>query len=80
LPQPDGPSSVKNSPLGIVSDTSSTARTAPKDRLTRSIAMLAKGAVLARARLAKAPQRVAWMVSFSFSSVSVRFAVQPSSS
>src|SRR3954447_10115194 len=49
LPQPDGPRSVKNSPSAIVSDTSSTARTGPNDRLTRSIAMLAKGAVLIRA-------------------------------
>src|SRR4051812_9611183 len=43
LPQPDGPSKVKNSPSAIVIEMSSTARTAPKDRLTRSIPMLANG-------------------------------------
>ena len=37
LPQPDGPSSVKNSPSRTAIDTSSTARTAPKVRATPSM-------------------------------------------
>src|SRR6185295_8130943 len=37
LPQPEGPSRVKNSPSPIVIETSSIARTAPKLRATRSI-------------------------------------------
>src|SRR6185295_14132863 len=37
LPQPDGPSSVKNSPSRTAMDTSSTARTVPKVRATPSI-------------------------------------------
>ena len=34
LPQPEGPSSVKNSPSRISSETSSTARTVPKRACT----------------------------------------------
>src|SRR5689334_8860655 len=37
LPQPDGPSRVKNSPSRAASDTLSTARTVPKLRATPSI-------------------------------------------
>src|SRR5437868_3635539 len=37
LPQPDGPSSVKNSPSRTTIDTLSTARTVPKVRATPSI-------------------------------------------
>src|SRR6185503_8416940 len=40
LPQPDGPSRVKNSPSSMASETSRTAATDPKDRLTLSIAIL----------------------------------------
>src|SRR5215207_2842458 len=53
LPQPEGPSKVKNSPSAMVIEMSSTARTAPKDRLTRSIPMLAKGQRRERARSAR---------------------------
>src|SRR5256885_16858513 len=44
LPQPDGPSSVKNSPSSISSDTSSTARTVPNVRDTWSIEIAVKNA------------------------------------
>src|SRR3954464_1121444 len=53
-PQADGPRSVKNSPSRMASETSRTACTDPKDRLTPSIAMLAKAGprpALASARL-----------------------------
>src|SRR5687768_8463244 len=43
LPQPDGPSSVKNSPSRTASETSSMARTAPKVRATPSMVMPANG-------------------------------------
>src|SRR5207248_4170271 len=51
LPQPDGPSSVKNSPSRTASDTSSTARTVPKVRATPSmvIAVTQTPSVSARA-------------------------------
>src|SRR5436305_11424640 len=42
LPQPDGPSSVKNSPSAISSETSSTARTVPNERDTWSIEIAVK--------------------------------------
>src|SRR5574339_1114299 len=42
LPQPDGPSSVKNSPSRTASETSSMARTSPKGRATPSMVMPAK--------------------------------------
>src|SRR5262245_19207037 len=42
LPQPEGPSSVKNSPSAISSDTSSTARTVPNNRETWSIEIAVK--------------------------------------
>src|SRR5690349_12638245 len=43
LPQPEGPSSVKNSPSRISSETSRTAGTEPKDRLTRSMLTVVNG-------------------------------------
>src|SRR5262245_16260590 len=48
LPQPDGPSSVKNSPSSILRVTSRTARTEAKDRRAPSMAMLLKAPPLAR--------------------------------
>src|SRR5437763_11720426 len=42
LPQPEGPSKVKNSPSLISSDTSSTARTVPNDRDTWSVEIAVK--------------------------------------
>src|ERR1043165_292085 len=55
LPQPDGPSSVKNSPSRTAIDTSSTARTVPNVRATPSIVI----AVTRTSRLsARAPDDV----------------------
>src|SRR5256714_13434204 len=55
LPQPDGPSSVKNSPSRTAIETSSTARTVPKVRATPSIVI----AVTRTSRLsARAPDDV----------------------
>src|SRR5215469_678727 len=48
LPQPEGPSSVKNSPSSILSAISRTARTDPKDRRTPSMAMVLNAPPLAR--------------------------------
>src|SRR5262245_49393849 len=48
LPQPEGPSSVKNSPSSILRLISRTATTDPKDRRTPSMAMLLKAPPLAR--------------------------------
>src|SRR3954467_13633286 len=45
LPHPDGPSSVKNSPSRISSETSRTARTSPKERLTQSIVTVVIGTI-----------------------------------
>jgi hypothetical protein len=61
-----------------VTETSRTAWTAPNERLTPSIVMLAKSRVLPAA--CAAVQRVCWIRSFSFSSVSLRFAPQLGSS
>src|SRR5256885_4343657 len=49
LPQPDGPSSVKNSPSRTAIETLSTARTAPKVRATPSIVIAVTRAPSARA-------------------------------
>src|SRR5882757_10358279 len=46
LPQPEGPSSVKNSPSRMAIDTSSTARTAEKLRTTPSIVIAVTAAPL----------------------------------
>src|SRR5262249_37116570 len=48
LPQPDGPSSVKNSPSPIFRVMSPTARTEAEDRRAPSMAMLLKAPPLAR--------------------------------
>src|SRR5690348_12722335 len=48
LPQPDGPSSVKNSPSSILRVMSRTATTDAKDRRAPSMAMLLKAPPLAR--------------------------------
>ena len=73
LPQPDGPSSVKNSPSRTAIDTSSTARTVPKrarDAVDRD-----RG----HANLCER-QRVRRMMSWIFCAVSTRFSTQASSS
>ena len=67
LPQPEGPSRVKNSPSPTVRSTSSTARTVPKLRLTPEMTI-------------PATQRESWRTSLICSRVLVRFSVQPSSS
>src|ERR1043166_8735647 len=52
LPQPDGPSRVKNSPSRMASDTPSTARTSPKLRATPSMVMAVTPTVPKLSRLA----------------------------
>ena len=75
LPQPDGPSSVKNSPSRTAIDTSSTARTVPKLRATPSIVIAVTLCLDCEVR-----QRVRRMMSWIFCAVSTRFSTQASSS
>src|SRR5205823_15102936 len=91
LPQPDGPSSVKNALSATSSDTSSAARTVPNDRDTWSIEITVKtspatdkplipedrAAFGAAVLLDKVDerQRVLWITSLMRSIVSPRFCV-----